>query len=90
LSLVSPRAIDRTIEQFGFIVGEEGIISVQVQANPKPYFIWTVDQESFSEGRMDSTQRFEAISARGMVRITSIFLLNLLHICFIVHLKDSL
>lgn len=67
--LVAPRPIPGTIEQFGFKVGDEGIISVQIQAYPKPRLTWYVDQESFPEGRMDSSQRFEAISARAMVCI---------------------
>ncbi|XP_021923812.1 fasciclin-3 isoform X1 [Zootermopsis nevadensis] len=62
----APRPIPGTIEQFGFKVGDEGIISVQIQAYPKPRLTWYVDQESFPEGRMDSSQRFEAISARAM------------------------
>ena len=66
-SLVAPRPIPGTIEQFGFIVGEEGIISVQIHANPKPELIWTVDQENIPEGSFDSTQRFQANTVRSMV-----------------------
>jgi hypothetical protein len=67
--LVAPRPIAGPIEQFGFIVGEEGIITVQIHANPKPYLTWTVDQESISEGNMDSSQRFQANRVRDMVCI---------------------
>lgn len=62
----APRPIDGTVEQFGFIVGEEGVISVQIHANPKPKLTWVIDRDSFPEGSMDITQRFEATSARDM------------------------
>jgi hypothetical protein len=69
VSLVAPRPITGTIEQFGFIVGEEGIISVQIHANPKPQLTWTVDYESIPEGSIDTTQRFQANPVRTMVCI---------------------
>lgn len=72
--LVAPRPIEGVVEQFGFIVGEEGIISVQIHANPKPKLTWIIDQDSFSEGNMDRTQRFEATSARDMVCVPSVLL----------------
>lgn len=62
----APRPITGTIEQFGFIVGEEGIISVQIHANPKPQLTWTVDYESIPEGSIDTTQRFQANPVRTM------------------------
>jgi len=67
--LVAPRPIAGPIEQFGFIVGEEGIITVQIHANPRPYLTWTVDYESISEGNTDSTQRFQATRIQNMVCI---------------------
>jgi hypothetical protein len=87
--LVAPRPIDGTVEQFGFIVGEEGVISVQIHANPKPKLTWIVDQHSFSEGSMDLTQRFEATSARDMVCVPSVFIMNnfLLFFFFISYIR---
>jgi len=67
--LVSPRPLPGPLEQFGFIVGEEGIITVQIHANPKPYVTWTVDQESIPEDSIDTTQRFQANRVRDMVCI---------------------
>jgi hypothetical protein len=78
-SLVAPRPIDGTVEQFGFIVGEEGIISVQIHANPKPKLTWIIDQDSFPEGSMDRTPRFEATSARDMVCVSQVFIMIFLH-----------
>lgn len=73
--LVAPRPVDGIIEQFGFIVGEEGIISVQIHANPKPRLTWKIDEDIFPEGSMDLTQRFEATSARDMVCVPPIFIM---------------
>jgi len=67
--LVAPRPLPGTLEQFGFIVGEEGIITVQIHANPKPRVTWTVDYESILEGNVDTTQRFQANHVRNMVCI---------------------
>jgi hypothetical protein len=67
--LVAPRPLPGPLEQFGFIVGEEGIITVQIHANPKPYVTWTVDQESIPEDNVDTTQRFQANRIQDMVRI---------------------
>jgi len=67
--LVEPRPLPGSLEQFGFIVGEEGIITVQIYANPRPYVTWIVDQESIQEGNTDSTQRFQANRVRDMVCI---------------------
>jgi hypothetical protein len=68
-SLVAPRPIGGTIEQFGFAVGQEGIIAVQIHANPRPSLTWTVDQEIILEGHKDFTQRFEANPVQSMVCI---------------------
>jgi hypothetical protein len=57
------------MEQFGFIVGEEGVITVQIFANPKPSLTWTVDYERIPEGNMDITQRFMADRIKEMVCI---------------------
>jgi hypothetical protein len=67
--LVAPRPIPGPIEQFGFIVGEEGVIIVQIHANPKPSVTWTVDHESIFEGGVDTTQRFQANRIQDMVCI---------------------
>jgi hypothetical protein len=90
VSLVSPRSVHGTIEQFGFKVGEEGIISVQIQANPKPRLTWTVDREMFTEGHMDATQRFEATSATGMVCVLPFPLKCRLPTCFILRVVSGL
>jgi hypothetical protein len=80
--IVAPRPIDGTVEQFGFIVGEEGVISVQIHANPKPRLTWTIDQDSFPEGSMDLTQRFEATSARDMVCGPPVFIMIFIFLIF--------
>lgn len=67
--LVSPRPLPGPLEQFGFMVGEEGVITVQIHANPRPYVTWTVDYENIPEDSMDSTQRFQANRLRDMVCI---------------------
>jgi len=67
--LVAPRPLPAPLEQFGFIVGEEGIITVQIHANPKPYLTWIVDQERINEDSSDSTKRFHANRIQDMVCI---------------------
>lgn len=67
--LVAPRPIPGPIEQFGFIVGEEGVIIVQIHANPKPSVTWTVDHMGIVEDSVDSTQRFQANRVQDMVCI---------------------
>jgi len=62
----APRPLPAPLEQFGFIVGEEGIITVQIHANPKPYLTWIVDQESINEDSSDSTKRFHANRIQDM------------------------
>jgi hypothetical protein len=66
---VAPRPLNGQIEQFGFRVGEEGNIAVEIRANPKPSVTWTVDYERIPEGYMDTTQRFQADRIREMVCI---------------------
>jgi hypothetical protein len=88
--LVAPRPRHEKIEQFGFKVGEEGVISVQIQAYPKPRFTWIVDQDSISEGQMDTSQRFEATSVSNMVCVPPVLLIFRLPICFIDHHSTSL
>lgn len=67
--LVAPRPMYGPNEQFGFIMGQEGIITVQIHANPQPNLTWTVDNEHIPEGKVDSTQRFEAYKIQDMVCI---------------------
>jgi hypothetical protein len=67
--LVAPRPPGTQLEKFGFIVGEEGTITIQVNANPRPFLTWSVDYENIPEGNMDTTQRFQADSIREMVCI---------------------
>jgi hypothetical protein len=86
--LVAPRPVDGNIEQFGFIVGEEGVISVQIHANPKPKLTWIIDQDSFPEGSMDLTQRFEATSARDLVCVPPVFVMIFFFI--FLHMVSSL
>lgn len=76
----APRPLPGPLEQFGFIVGEEGIITVQIHANPKPSVIWTVDQENIPENSVDSTQRFQANHVRDMGNSTWTAELRILHV----------
>ncbi|XP_069684944.1 fasciclin-3 isoform X1 [Periplaneta americana] len=61
-----PRPIDGAIEQFGFVVGEEGVVTVPIQAHPRPHCSWTIGQETLPEGNVDSTQRFEALGPKSL------------------------
>jgi hypothetical protein len=85
--LVAPRPPSGQMEQFGFIVGEEGIITVQIHANPKPMLTWTVDYERIPEGSMDTTQRFQADRIREMVCIHNFFNLHIYIYIYIYILK---
>jgi hypothetical protein len=67
--LVAPRPASGPIEQFGFIVGADGVITVLIHANPRPSVIWTIDHESILEGGVDTTQRFQANRVQDMVCI---------------------
>ncbi|XP_046980846.1 fasciclin-3 [Schistocerca americana] len=47
-------------EQFGFEVGKEGIIKVQIQANPTPRVVWEVDGKQVQEGSTDPENHYQA------------------------------
>jgi hypothetical protein len=69
LPVVAPRPIYEGIEEFLLTEGEEGIITVQIHANPKPNLTWTLDHETIPEGNTDSTQRFQANRVQDTVCI---------------------
>lgn len=47
-------------EQFGFEVGKEGIIRVEIQANPMPRVVWEIDGQQIQEGSMDPENHYQA------------------------------
>lgn len=47
------------LEQFGLVEGAEGRVSVIVEANPQPRFIWSIGTQNLSDGEFDSSGRFE-------------------------------
>ncbi|XP_051162646.1 fasciclin-3 isoform X2 [Leptopilina boulardi] len=46
-------------ERFGYVVGQQGVVNVTIEANPQPYFTWIVDSESIQAGAADSTNRLQ-------------------------------
>ncbi|XP_070154114.1 fasciclin-3 isoform X1 [Polyergus mexicanus] len=55
-----------TFERFGYVIGRQGIINVTIYANPRPRFIWRVNQEQIEEGRPDQSNRLETSTAVDM------------------------
>ncbi|GJQ75304.1 putative coreceptor-mediated virion attachment to host cell [Trypoxylus dichotomus] len=48
------------IDLFGYELGRPGIITVEIDANPKPKLEWNVKGETLKEGGVDSTGRIQA------------------------------
>ncbi|XP_043475397.1 fasciclin-3 isoform X2 [Leptopilina heterotoma] len=46
-------------ERFGYVVGQQGVVNVTIEANPQPYFTWIVGSESIQAGAADSTNRLQ-------------------------------
>lgn len=54
-----PKPVYEPLEQFGLVEGAEGQVSVVVEANPQPRFIWSIGTQNLSDGEIDSSRRFE-------------------------------
>ncbi|XP_048514962.1 fasciclin-3 isoform X1 [Athalia rosae] len=52
-----------TIERFGYVIGQPGIVNVTVQANPRPHFLWSINDEKINEGQPDESNRIETSTA---------------------------
>ncbi|CAL1682386.1 unnamed protein product [Lasius platythorax] len=63
LEIYYPPQPHPTFERFGYVIGRQGIINVTVHANPRPRFIWRVNDEKIEEGRPDESNRLETSTA---------------------------
>ncbi|XP_065167922.1 fasciclin-3-like isoform X2 [Atheta coriaria] len=63
-----PLSQQNPIDKFGYEIGKSGIISVVVEANPKPQIEWTIRGEKIREGNVDRSGRIEAESAQDKGR----------------------
>ncbi|XP_044261126.1 fasciclin-3 isoform X1 [Tribolium madens] len=54
------------IDKFGYIIGEAGLITVVVEANPKPIIEWDIGGERIRERENDHTGRLEAEPIKDM------------------------
>ncbi|KZC10324.1 Fasciclin-3 [Dufourea novaeangliae] len=57
-----------TIERFGYVIGREGHVNVTVYANPKPHFLWRVNNEKILEGHLDQSHRLQTSTAVDLGR----------------------
>lgn len=67
LFLLDPPQPQSTIERFGYVIGRQGIVNVTVYANPRPRFLWRVNNEMINEGRPDESNRLETSTAVDLV-----------------------
>lgn len=67
LFLLDPPQPQPTIERFGYVIGRQGIVNVTVYANPRPRFLWRVNNEIINEGRPDESNRLETSTAVDLV-----------------------
>ncbi|XP_076642738.1 fasciclin 3 isoform X3 [Halictus rubicundus] len=63
LQVYYPPQPQPTIERFGYVIGRQGIVNVTVYANPRPRFLWRVNDEKITEGRPDESNRLETSTA---------------------------
>ncbi|XP_046741533.1 fasciclin-3 isoform X2 [Diprion similis] len=52
-----------TIERFGYVIGQPGTVNVTVQANPRPQFMWRIDEDKVDEDRFDESNRIKSSRA---------------------------
>lgn len=64
---IDPPQPHQTFERFGYVIGGQGVINVTVYANPKPRFIWRVNQEEINEGQTDDSTRLQTSTASELV-----------------------
>ncbi|KOC60726.1 Fasciclin-3, partial [Habropoda laboriosa] len=68
LQVYYPPQQQPTIERFGYVIGRQGIVNVTVYANPRPRFLWRVNDEKINEGRPDESNRLETSTAVDLGR----------------------
>nr|XP_012136094.1 PREDICTED: fasciclin-3 isoform X2 [Megachile rotundata] len=68
LQVYYPPQPQPTIERFGYVIGRQGIVNVTVFANPRPRFLWRVNDEKISEGHPDESTRIETSTAVDLGR----------------------
>ncbi|KAK5637963.1 hypothetical protein RI129_012258 [Pyrocoelia pectoralis] len=56
------------IDKFGYTLGKDGIISLVVEANPRPHLEWTIRDQVIKAGGHDSTGRIKAEEIRDLGR----------------------
>ncbi|XP_031330069.1 fasciclin-3-like isoform X3 [Photinus pyralis] len=56
------------IDKFGYSLGKEGIISLVIEANPRPHLEWTIRDQTIKAGGHDSTGRIMAEEIRDLGR----------------------
>lgn len=69
LFLDPPQPLPNPIDKFGFAIGKLGVISLEIQANPRPHLEWTVRDETIVEGSTDRSGRIEAASVKDLVSV---------------------
>ncbi|XP_076382514.1 fasciclin 3 isoform X4 [Megalopta genalis] len=68
LQVYYPPQPQPTIERFGYVIGRKGIVNVTIYANPRPRFLWRVNDEKINEGRPDESNRLETSTAVDLGR----------------------
>ncbi|XP_053971318.1 fasciclin-3 isoform X2 [Hylaeus volcanicus] len=68
LQVFYPPQPQPNIERFGYVIGREGIVNVTVYANPRPHFLWRVNDEKIAEGHPDESNRIETSTAVDLGR----------------------
>ncbi|KAL3271904.1 hypothetical protein HHI36_022374, partial [Cryptolaemus montrouzieri] len=61
-----PQKLREPLEQFGYQIGQPGVISLIIESNPKPKIEWAIGGEMIREGASDSTGRIEAQPLREL------------------------
>ncbi|XP_017785393.1 PREDICTED: fasciclin-3 isoform X2 [Nicrophorus vespilloides] len=64
----APIPLTNPIDKFGFELGKPGMISIEIDANPKPQIEWEIRGQKIREGTIDNTGRIEAESAQDLGR----------------------
>lgn len=67
LLLDAPQPLPNPIGRFGYTIGQSGVISVEIEANPVPHLEWTVRDEKIVEGSTDRSGRIEAAGIKDLV-----------------------